>query len=254
LDSSNKERIERRARESKAALDLDMRIVKEFMMQDSVEKESKHRKKDELRTEMLEYKTYLEQMRKYERMRDDELDSMYRSEEDRIWNMRNEKWLKEQAARDRLMTQVLDGRKEQLRFAGIILFYSLLAERNKMQIEETRKDMQTLSLSIAKGKEKDVVVQEELARRHGEYSSDLQKQIRETEDRRQAELEREQREVNFVYWIYLTRRSMRCEILSSSSRICWLKRRKSCMLSLKMSLRNKYNRVFYIDLKILFSR
>jgi trichoplein keratin filament-binding protein len=119
LDSSNKERIARRARESKAALDLDMRIVQEFMKQDSVEKESKNRKKDELRTEMLEYKTYLEQMRAYERMRDGELNTMYRNEEDRIWNEKDAKWQKEQAARNKLMKEVLDGRKEQLRFAGI---------------------------------------------------------------------------------------------------------------------------------------
>jgi hypothetical protein len=117
LDSSNKERIVRRSKESKAALELDMRIVKEFMKQDSVEKESKNRKKDELRMEMLEYKSYLEQMRAYEKMRDEELNNMYRSEEERIWNVKDAKWGKEQAARDRLMMQVLAGRKEQLRFA-----------------------------------------------------------------------------------------------------------------------------------------
>lgn len=95
-----------------------MRIVKEFMDQDSVEKESKSRKRDELRKEMLEYKTYLEQMRAYERKREEELDNMYRNEEDRIWNVRNEKWKKEQAARDKLMSDVLEGRKEQIKFAG----------------------------------------------------------------------------------------------------------------------------------------
>jgi hypothetical protein len=94
LDSINKERIERKTREAKAALALDMRIVKEFMAQDSVDKESKNRKKDELRTEMPEYKSYLEQMRAYEKMRDEELNAMYRSEEERIWNVKDAKWQK----------------------------------------------------------------------------------------------------------------------------------------------------------------
>jgi hypothetical protein len=64
-----------------------------------------------------------------------------------------------------------------------------------MKIEDTRRDMQTLSLSIQQGKEKDVVVQEALTRRHEVYSSDLQKQIKESEERRHADLAKEQREV-----------------------------------------------------------
>jgi hypothetical protein len=56
--------------------------------------------------------------------------------------------------------------------------------------------MQNLSLSIKQGKEKDVAVQEALAKRHEEYSSDLQNQIRETEERRHEEVANEQREVD----------------------------------------------------------
>ena len=122
MDKSNQERIARSAKKQKEALDLDIRIVEEFMKQDSDEKESLGQKKNELRIEMLEYKTYLDQMRAYEKKREEEVDTMYRNEEDRIWNIRNEKWTKEQAARDKLMMEVIQGRKDQLRFAGICVF------------------------------------------------------------------------------------------------------------------------------------
>lgn len=119
LDANNKERIARRVAEEKAALELDMRIVKEFMKQDSDEKESKIRKKGELRSEMLEYQQYLQEMRAFEKKREAELNAMYREEEDRIWTVRSQKWKKEQDARDRLMFEVLEGRKEQLKVTGM---------------------------------------------------------------------------------------------------------------------------------------
>lgn len=73
---------------------------------------------------------------------------------------------------------------------------AFIAERNRLKIEETRRDKEALEKSIQIGKEKDALVKEELGKRNEQYSTALLDQIREAERRQRAEREREQREID----------------------------------------------------------
>ncbi|KAJ3218540.1 Cilia- and flagella-associated protein 53 [Dinochytrium kinnereticum] len=117
LDKFNKIKIEQRAKEVRESLEMDMRIVNEFFRMDQSEAETKSRRRAELRKEMQLYREHLLEQQRIEREREKEIDRLQREENDKLWRTRAEKWKKEQQARDRLMQEVLQGRKEQLKYS-----------------------------------------------------------------------------------------------------------------------------------------
>ncbi|KAI8813562.1 tumor suppressor, Mitostatin-domain-containing protein [Cladochytrium replicatum] len=142
LDRFNRKKIQQRQKDIQDALDMDLLIVNEFLRLDEAEKESRSRRKEELRREIQAYREHLFQQQQIERERDRETDKLYRDEEEKVWRMRAEKWQKEQRARDKLMQDVLSGRQEQLRFA---------LEQNNIRQEQIRleKDATERAIEIA---------------------------------------------------------------------------------------------------------
>lgn len=130
-----------RSREIQEALELDMSIVNQFFEADQLEKETKSRKKEELKKEILMYREHLREFQRLEKVHERELERAYREEEEKVyvmllisntnlythvthiqgWRIRAEKWKREQKARDTLMAEVIAGRKEQLKYASITL-------------------------------------------------------------------------------------------------------------------------------------
>ncbi|KAJ1553131.1 Cilia- and flagella-associated protein 53 [Cladochytrium tenue] len=114
LDRQASERSRQRAREARAAVELDLRIVDEFCRLEGEAAAGRGRRRAELRAEMMAYRVHLEEQRRVEEERAREVDRLQREESEKLWNARAERWKKEQAARDRLMQEVLEGRRQQL--------------------------------------------------------------------------------------------------------------------------------------------
>lgn len=127
LDRFNSLKIAQRAREVADSLSLDMKIVNEFLAMDKAESESKSRRRAELRREMALYREHLREQKAIEEKREREMERMQKEEADKLWRIRTEKWQREQLARDRLMSEVLAGRKEQLKTS---------IDRNRLRQEE----------------------------------------------------------------------------------------------------------------------
>ncbi|KAJ3261688.1 ubiquinol-cytochrome c reductase core subunit 1 [Boothiomyces macroporosus] len=185
LDEFNKAKILQRQQDVKKALDNDLRILDEISRMEKAEKESHSRRKLELQKEMQLYREHLTRQKAEEAKREKELEQYYNEEQDRIWKVRTEKWRKEQAARDKLMQDVIKVRQEQLQAA---------IERNKHEQELNRLHKIELEKEIEKGK---LIEAEENAKSFAikqKYSKILADQIEEFEQRKVQEKLRRQKE------------------------------------------------------------
>ncbi|KAJ3276971.1 hypothetical protein HDV01_000023 [Terramyces sp. JEL0728] len=175
LDAFNKAKIQQRQQDVKRALDNDLRILEEISKMEKAEKESNSRRKLELQKEMQLYREHLTRQKAEETQREKELEQYYNEEQDRIWKLRTESWKKEQAARDRLMKDVIKGRQEQLKAA---------IERNKQDQEISRLHKIELEKEIEKGKQIEAESNAKTLVIKQKYSKILADQIEEFEHRK----------------------------------------------------------------------
>jgi len=64
---------------------------------------------------MAIYREYLAKQKKEEEEREKELDALIQAEVEKQWTRRLEQWRQEKAARKKLMQDVLDARKQQIK-------------------------------------------------------------------------------------------------------------------------------------------
>lgn len=117
LDKFNTLRLQTRANEIQLSLDHDIKMVSDVLALDLAEKQAQGRRRTELRKEIQLYREHLMRQRAVEKERDMEVARMEKVEADKLWTQRAEKWQKEQKARDRLMVDVLSGRRDQLKYS-----------------------------------------------------------------------------------------------------------------------------------------
>ncbi|KAL2913720.1 hypothetical protein HK105_206736 [Polyrhizophydium stewartii] len=185
LDEFNKMKLQQRQREVQAALEMDMRILAEFLKMDRVEREGRQRRREEMRREMQMYREHLLAQKEIEKQREAEIEQWFVAEQERLWKARSEKWRKEQAARDRLMKEVMEGRQEQLKVA---------LERNRQAQERVRIEKLEIEKRIEEAKQWEAAQHEKAAKTKREYSTMLKEQMeiaerRAAEERRRIELE-----------------------------------------------------------------
>lgn len=182
LDYFNKMRMQQRAKEVQDALEMDMRIVSEFAAIDESERLEKVRRKEELRNETQMYRQHLAEQKEIEERRAREIEHMYAKEQEKYWRTRALNWQQEQDARDRLMADVIEGRREQIRRK---------IERNREEAARTHLEKERLLQSIeeAKGREAERRQKAHVAQKV--YKGDLESQIRVVEDQRQAKKEKD---------------------------------------------------------------
>ncbi|KAI8930174.1 tumor suppressor, Mitostatin-domain-containing protein [Entophlyctis helioformis] len=180
LDTFNRMKAEQRQQEIQEALEMDMRILAELIKLDRAEREANSRRREELKREMQLYREHLMRQRVVEVERAKEIEKWYANEQERLWKVRSEKWRKEQAARDRLMKEVMAGRQEQLQHA---------LERNRQAQEQVRLEKQRLEQTIAEAKTFEAAEHAKHAKSKREYSHMLKEQM-ETAERRRADEKR----------------------------------------------------------------
>ncbi|XP_071448236.1 trichoplein keratin filament-binding protein-like isoform X2 [Hetaerina americana] len=107
-------RLRRTARENREALDEDIRILKAALEADQIISESARLKKLETKEMMEEAYREFKKQAEYARIQEEEAQSLFHEEAVRMWKRHEERWRKEQEARDKLMKEVLQTIKDQV--------------------------------------------------------------------------------------------------------------------------------------------
>jgi trichoplein keratin filament-binding protein len=164
----HKAKLRQRTKEIQESLELDLRILK--MISDTQEKQ-KHldvEKRLKAKADAENMIQVLNQQLRLEKEREAELESMFQDEAAKEWDRRNMEWERERVARENLMKQVLNERKEQMNFK-----FNLLKQQKEESIqrrEELVKDMEkTQALAIRE--------REKSARLIRERKEDIESQI-----------------------------------------------------------------------------
>lgn len=164
----HKAKLRQRAKEIQESLELDLRILQ--MIADTQEKQ-KHldvEKRLKAKADAENMIQVLNQQLRLEKEREAELDSMFQDEAVKEWDKRNMEWERERVARENLMKQVLNERKEQMNFKLNLLQQQ--KEESLQRREELVKDMEkTQALAIRE--------REKSARLKQERKEDIESQI-----------------------------------------------------------------------------
>ncbi|KAI8915862.1 hypothetical protein EDD86DRAFT_6516 [Gorgonomyces haynaldii] len=185
LDVFNKARIAQRQKEIQESLDRDMKILNEFVKSEQEEKESKMRRRDNLRKEMQAYREHLVQAKEIEKQRQAEIETWYANEQERLWKVRTEKWRAEQIARDKLMQEVMRTRQEQLKEA---------LERNRHALEQVRMEKAQIEAQVAQAQKEEHEKRVKVLHNKQSYSTTLRQQIESLDERRKEEKRQQERE------------------------------------------------------------
>ncbi|KAJ3059581.1 hypothetical protein HDU98_004437 [Podochytrium sp. JEL0797] len=185
LDKFNTLRLQTRATEVQQSLDQDLQIVSDVLALDLAEKQALSRRRTELRKEMQLYRQHLMEQKRLERERDVEIARMEKVEGDKLWNARAEKWQKEQRARDKLMVEVLSGRREQLK-------YSL--QQNRARQEQTRLESAQLLRQIQLANHVEQIDNERKSLLAQSYKDSLLAQIETVEEKKRETSRLDKRE------------------------------------------------------------
>eukprot|EP00042_Codosiga_hollandica_P054442 m.736798 g.736798 ORF g.736798 m.736798 type:complete len:499 (+) comp58900_c0_seq4:85-1581(+) len=185
LDRFNKRSLELRARDMQEEMAIDMKLIEDALAAAKNEAKEAIEIKAQFAKEAQLYLQYLSDVRAHRKDRDRHLDAWHQAEQDRVWAKQLEKWKAEKDARDRLMAEVIQVRRDQVH-AKIL---ANEAER-LLNIQERKKASEQLQAY----EQEDAVrsAQEHEARK--DYQRDLLQQADANQQKRAAE---RQAEVDF---------------------------------------------------------
>ncbi|KAJ3123694.1 Cilia- and flagella-associated protein 53 [Physocladia obscura] len=185
LDKFNSLRLQARANEAKLALEEDLKFVNAVLALDESEKQDRNQRRAELRKEMQIFRAHLMELRQFEKDRDDEILRMEKVEADKLWTQRAEKWQKEQRARDKLLVEVLEGRKNQL---------LQTIERNRKEQEEVRLEREQILHQIEIANRVEALDKQRKDTLAQSYRESLEAQIETVEERKREARRLDKRE------------------------------------------------------------
>jgi len=84
------------------------------MGQEEKQKQINSARQQKVREDLEWMRQVVEEQMKLEKQREAELDLIYREEARRVWDQREAEWRKERVAREKLMTEVMNDRSEQM--------------------------------------------------------------------------------------------------------------------------------------------
>ncbi|XP_065910618.1 cilia- and flagella-associated protein 53-like [Dysidea avara] len=185
LDYSLKLKMKRKAKEVQEELALDMKILEQLLQETDNEAMEQLQRKRELNKEMAIYREYLAKQKNEEEKREKELDALIQAEVQKQWARRLELWRQEKAARKKLMQDVLDARKQQIKEKLAII------SEERREAEEERKRIQA---NIEEHKKLEAVQQVEMKRVRVQHQSDLLQQMEHQKHLKNQEKQRERNE------------------------------------------------------------
>uniref|UniRef100_A0A8C5LLQ3 Cilia- and flagella-associated protein 53 n=1 Tax=Leptobrachium leishanense TaxID=445787 RepID=A0A8C5LLQ3_9ANUR len=144
LDKSVRQKMKRLARNQQEELELDMKIMDQIMQDTHDDTREKHQRKLELQKEQRLYREYLAQQLEEEKRQEVEMDKLIEAELERSWAKRKAQLKLEKEARDRLMRDVLDTRRDQILEK---------LESNARKQEDLARDKELLEMAVEEHKQ-----------------------------------------------------------------------------------------------------
>lgn len=198
LDKFNTARIAQKRKAAAESLALDLKIIGDFLAAEQKEREKKDRKRVELRQEMAAYRIHLLEQQQQAIELEQQLQGMYKAEADKAQEIANAKLAREQAARDRLMEEVMKARAQQLHEAATRnaeLLQQLQLERTQLQekiVEIQKQDALNKAQDGVKRQQYKTNLETQISERAAQRAEQirLQKVEEEAEKQARAELER----------------------------------------------------------------
>ncbi|XP_069850791.1 trichoplein keratin filament-binding protein [Dipodomys merriami] len=148
--------LNRRAQQIQEELEADRRILQALLEKEDEAQRAQLAKREQALADAAWMKQVIEKQLQLERAREEELQVLLREEAKEMWEKREAEWARERMARDRLMSEVLTGRQQQIREK---------IEQNRRAQEESLKHREQLIQSLEEARES--------ARRAKEESEEL---------------------------------------------------------------------------------
>lgn len=180
--------LNRRTQEIQEELEVDGRILQALLEKEGELQQVELARREQARADAAWMKQVIEEQLQLEKAREAELQQLLREEAKEMWEKREAEWAREQVARDRLMSEVLTGRQQQILEK---------IEQNRRAQEETLKHREKLIRSLEEGKQLAQRAKEEseelkLARKQELEAQVAERQGQEWEAARQEEEEEEE--------------------------------------------------------------
>ncbi|KAM9329687.1 cilia- and flagella-associated protein 53 [Gastrophryne carolinensis] len=185
LDHSIRLKMKRLNREQQEELALDMKIMEQILQDTHDDTEEKRHKKLELQKEQQIYRQYLAEQLDEEKRQEREMDKLIEAELEKSWAKRAEQLRLEKEARNRLMRDVLDTRRLQIKEK---------LERNAREQEELAQDKELLEKAVEEHKELEMARTNRKLKTAQQYQQHLVSQVMYQQQIREVQREEERRE------------------------------------------------------------
>ncbi|XP_040859716.1 trichoplein keratin filament-binding protein [Ochotona curzoniae] len=148
--------LNRRAQQIQEELEADKQILQALLEKEDEDQRLQLARREQAVADAAWMKQVIEEQLQLERAREAELQMLLREEAKEMWEKREAQWARERSARDRLMSEVLAGRQQQIQEK---------IEQNRQAQEESLKHREQLIRSLEEARES--------ARREHEQSKEL---------------------------------------------------------------------------------
>ncbi|XP_074212245.1 trichoplein keratin filament-binding protein isoform X2 [Camelus bactrianus] len=148
--------LNRRTRQIQEELEADRRILQALLEEEDENQRAHLARREQALADVAWMKQVIEEQLQLEREREAELQTLLREEAKEMWEKREAEWARERSARDRLMSEVLTGRQQQIQEK---------IEQNRQAQEESLRHREQLIQNLEEARES--------ARREKEESEEL---------------------------------------------------------------------------------
>lgn len=149
-------KLSRRTQQIQEELEADKRILQALLEEEEENQRVHQARREQALADVAWMKRVIEEQLELERAREAELQMLLREEAKEVWEKREAEWARERSARDRLMSEVLTGRQQQIQEK---------IEQNRRAQEESLRHREKLI--------QDLEAARESARREKEESEEL---------------------------------------------------------------------------------
>lgn len=207
LDKFSRFKLKQRNKDVQHELALDLEILEKIAKEIEAEKEQRELAKVQERQRLQKYLGYLREQREIEKQHEIEIEKILQQDMERAWAEKEKVRVAEQAARDRLMTEVLKSRDEQLQRkrksnplikTKTILLTLRIGVDNLRRQEEIKREQERIQQHLEDLRRKDEQKAEKHKVESAEYHRLLRFQIEDVRERRRREEERIQREIDAI--------------------------------------------------------
>ncbi|KAM5192583.1 trichoplein keratin filament-binding protein [Mantella aurantiaca] len=192
--------MKRRAQMVQEELEMDMKILSALTSKEDEEQRLRSARREQAAADAEWMKRVIEEQLRLERQREAEIDTLFREEARQVWEKREAEWERERSARNRLMKEVLHGRRLQIEEQ---IEHNRQAQRESLQSrEELIRELEEVKQLTSREK-KDEEVQKTARRLELETQiserrmKEMEEMLRHEEEEREEKLE-EQEEDDLV--------------------------------------------------------